>query len=161
MNGSVRSVTVHVDQELHAIGREPRTLPHATLHRQGPVECPLLRYIGICGRISAIVWPQASLLPIEFGAGGRTGRPSTARDSTISRQRDMIGPDGVWAKHGRCVTTPRSSESVARQPPHAGHRACRVRCRRRGDHEHRRARVAGHAIEVLPRSDGNEAASSR
>ena len=51
--------------------------------------------------------------------------------------------------------------AVARQPAHAGHGAFRVGRGRRGDHEHRGARLARHALALLPRADGSEAARPR
>ena len=55
----------------------------------------------------------------------------------------------------------RREGALARQPPHARHRARGVRGGRRSHHEHRRPRLARHALPLLPRANGSEAARAR
>ena len=67
----------------------------------------------------------------------RPGRPCIRGDHR--QERSSAGWPQVVIKHG-VDESPRQGEgrrALARQSPHAGHRALRVRNGRRGDHEHR------------------------
>ena len=72
-------------------------------------------------------------------------RPITSFKTAWTKVREKAGVKGRW--HDNRHTLGHGTRGVGR--------------RRRGDHEHRRARLARHALALLPRADGGEAARPR
>ena len=71
-----------------------------------------------------------------------------------------VGIIGAWFAAGMWIYS-RTRLLGARKSSYAGHGTRRIGRGRRGDHEHRWTRIAGHAFAVLPRADGGQAARPR
>ncbi|MGA3100174.1 MAG: hypothetical protein ABSF25_27285 [Bryobacteraceae bacterium] len=109
-------------------------------------------------------WRQIDLVHKKALTVGKSKTAAgTGRMIPLNDAAERSHPPGDNVKDGvdEGARQSQSRWAVARQPAHAGHRARRVGRGRRSDHEHRRARLSRHALALLPRADGSEAAGPR
>ena len=89
--------------------------------------------------------PEWYVFPAGKGQPNDPTRPVTSLKTAWTKVREKAKVVGRWHDNRHTLVT----------------ELCRVGRGRRGDHEHRRARLARHAIALLPRADGSEAARPR